>query len=165
MGILGAILIGSAWAGDTILEFGDAAQRPAGEIEIIHSESAPPRAEYTLDESCNCYRGPATLDGVSGTFMIDTGASLVVVSKTFADRAKVAPTGRTVPVVTGGGTVQGTLGKVKTISFQGVTVGDVDVVVLKDISGYDGVVGMNVLSRLEMTQRDGRITLEQPREQ
>ena len=71
-----------ARAGETILEF-DEGPQPTSDVEII-STSGVRKATVKLNEICACYKTRATINGVSGTFIVDTGASMVSVTEEFA---------------------------------------------------------------------------------
>ncbi len=95
----------------------------------------------------------ATVNGVEGNFVIDTGASLVTVSRVFAARAKtsVVKTGG-VDLQTANGTVTATLGTAESIRLGALSASTVPLVVVEKPvgDGIDGLLGMSFLSRFEI---------------
>jgi clan AA aspartic protease (TIGR02281 family) len=93
------------------------------------------------------------INGVVGNFVIDTGASLVTISRAFAARAKatVIKTGG-VDLQTANGIVTASLGTADTIRLGELTASKVPLVVVEKSvgDGIDGLLGMSFLSRFEV---------------
>lgn len=95
----------------------------------------------------------AELDGRSGEFIVDTGATYVSVSDVFARRVGIRRDGgMRITLDTAGGTRSATLVLVATLRLQGVVARQVEVAILDDdpFGGHDGVIGMNFLSRFQV---------------
>jgi aspartyl protease family protein len=95
------------------------------------------------------------VNGVRGTFVLDTGATWVSVKSDFAARAKIPPTGPTVTLATANGLTKGTLSKSDKVRLGRLEAADVPTVVQKTDAksygvGIDGLLGMSFLSRFEV---------------
>ncbi|MBN1793333.1 MAG: retroviral-like aspartic protease family protein [Candidatus Omnitrophica bacterium] len=89
-------------------------------------------------------------------FLVDTGSSSVIIPESLADEAWVDYDKKeTVTVVVGtGDTIQGYYGIAESIEVQGVTVEDVQVIVVADSDfaffHYDGILGMSFLKKVNI---------------
>lgn len=99
----------------------------------------------------------AEINGVKGTFVVDTGASFVTLSKTFAAKAQVTPL-RTasVELTTANGTVAASLATAKTVRLSTISAETVPVVIIEKApgAGVDGLLGMSFLSRFNLSITD-----------
>jgi predicted aspartyl protease len=97
---------------------------------------------------------PVTIDGKGPfPFVLDTGASATVVSRSLADKLALPKAGGTVSGMGAGGAVGFTISRIRSLaigdaSLQGleVAVGDVPA-----IGQADGILGYNFLSRFRFT--------------
>jgi aspartyl protease family protein len=104
------------------------------------------------------------VDGVFTDFLIDTGASLVVLRETDAANAgfRPMPADYTAVVSTANGKVKAAPIKLDRIEVGGITVYDVPALVLPDDILSKNLLGMAFLSRLRRYEvADGRLVLEQ----
>lgn len=95
------------------------------------------------------YWATADIDGIERRLLIDSGATLTVLSEQTAAEAGIEPVTNGFPVIlqTAGGTMTARRGTIGTLRIGNLTMRDVGVVILP--SGGDlNVIGMNVLSRL-----------------
>ena len=104
----------------------------------------------------------AEINGVAGTFLLDTGASFVTLSPSFAARAK--PTfinADRVELRTGNGKSKATLATVDAVKLSGLSAAGVPAIVMnKEFGGgVDGLLGMSFLSRFTILIEDGQMTL------
>lgn len=101
-------------------------------------------------------RVEARINDVTGTFIVDTGASFVSVKKAFADKAGIkASKGQGVRLKTANGAVDGTLTHAGSVKLRSLESKRVQVVVLHDDEedfgdGIDGLIGMSFLSRFDI---------------
>lgn len=106
----------------------------------------------------------AVVNGRKGRFLIDTGASVVVLSREFAARLGVAPAaGAAVQVATANGLATAHLVRLDAVSVQGVSASGVEAAVVDQLAGdVDGLIGLSFLARFEMAldAREGRLELE-----
>lgn len=116
-------------------------------------------------------RVPVVVNGLHGTFVLDTGASFVSLKASFAKKAKVEiePTS-TVRLHTANGIAEGKRGRAETIELKSLKAAAVPVVVEADNAatygpGIDGLLGLSFLSRFNMTinGRTVRIAVDKSR--
>jgi clan AA aspartic protease (TIGR02281 family) len=104
----------------------------------------------------------AEINSVRGTFVIDTGASFVTLSKTFAIKAQVTPM-RTasVELATANGVIAGTLATAKTVRLAAISAETVPVVIIDKApgAGVDGLLGMSFLSRFNLSITDKELVI------
>lgn len=105
----------------------------------------------------NVVRLQATVNGVTGTFILDTGASFVALRQSFARKANVAvDTSSSVQLHTANGIAQAHRGRAATIKVRSLSAKDVAVVVQSDDRGsygpgVDGLLGMTFLSHFKIS--------------
>jgi aspartyl protease family protein len=114
------------------------------------SVTANPQGHYVIDGRINEY--PVA-------FLIDTGATLVAIPQKIADKINI--NGKyPVSLSTANGEVTGFLTRVEQISFGAFTVYDVKAVIIPDRDDDTVLLGMNVLSRFNITQSKKRLILK-----
>jgi aspartyl protease family protein len=112
---------------------------------------------------------PVTINGVNATFILDTGASFVVLKDSFAKKANVdIDQGSTVQIHTANGIASAKLGRARTVQLRSLKAADVPLVVEADSSatfGADGLLGLSFLSRFDLSinGRTVRIAASKPR--
>jgi clan AA aspartic protease (TIGR02281 family) len=98
----------------------------------------------------------ATINGVPGRFVLDTGATFVALKTSFAQRAKVdIDRDSVVRLSTANGVAEAKRGRAKTIEVRSLQAKDVPIVVQADAkgiygAGVDGLLGMSFLSRFHV---------------
>lgn len=92
----------------------------------------------------------ATVDGVEGTFVVDTGASFVTLGRAFAVRVGVRSTGPRVLLATASGQVTGTSAGGLGAGPGRDGLGRVVVVVDELPAGLDGLLGLSWLARFDL---------------
>jgi aspartyl protease family protein len=96
------------------------------------------------------------VNGVRGTFIVDTGASFVTIKKSFAERADLKISeGQKIRLNTANGAVDGYLTRAKTVKLRSLESRRVQVVIQSDDEddfgdGVDGLIGMSFLSRFDV---------------
>lgn len=103
------------------------------------------------------------INGIEGTFIVDTGASFVALSQRFADKAKPhLLSTEAVEMQTANGTTQAMLATVDSVKLAGLSASSVSaVVVSKGLGdGIDGLLGMSFLSRFTVMMQDRDIQLK-----
>ncbi|MGJ5177357.1 TIGR02281 family clan AA aspartic protease [Bradyrhizobium oligotrophicum] len=105
----------------------------------------------------------AQINGVTGTFIVDTGASFVTLTRSFADRAKPQMF-KTDPVEmqTANGTTSATLATVDRVKLASVSASSVPAVIAEKSlgDGVDGLLGMSFLSCFTVVIEDREIQLK-----
>jgi aspartyl protease family protein len=110
------------------------------------------------------FRVDARVDGRHIDFLVDTGASLVIVSETDAAAIGIRPMLRdyTAVVSTANGKIKAAPTKLDRIEIGDITVFDVPALVLPDEALAQNLLGVAFLSRLRRYEyADGRMLLEQ----
>jgi clan AA aspartic protease (TIGR02281 family) len=101
--------------------------------------------------SATVIRTTALVNGQHGTFVIDTGASLTVLGRAFAEKAGVSPSPATLRMQTGNGVITARLGMLERIQVQGVKADRIPIAIVDDMGGTDdGVLGLSFLTRFSM---------------
>jgi aspartyl protease family protein len=110
------------------------------------------------------FRADARVNGRHIDFMVDTGASLVILRETDAANAGLHPMPRdyTATVSTANGKIKAAPAKLERIEVGDITVFDVPALVLPDDVLSQNLLGVSFLSRLRRYEyADGRMVLEQ----
>jgi clan AA aspartic protease (TIGR02281 family) len=105
----------------------------------------------------------AEINGVAGTFIVDTGASFVSLTREFAK--KVAPrmlTTEAVEMQTANGVTSANLATVETVKLPGLSASGVPAIIASKSlgDGVDGLLGMSFLSRFTVVIGDSEIQLK-----
>jgi aspartyl protease family protein len=110
------------------------------------------------------FRVDARVDGRHIAFMVDTGASLVILRETDAANVGLHPMPRdyTAVIATANGKIKAAPAKIDRIEVGDITVFDVPALVLPDEALSQNLLGVSFLSRLRRYEyADGRMLLEQ----
>jgi aspartyl protease family protein len=106
----------------------------------------------------------ARVEGRYIDFLVDTGASLVVLRESSAAQAGIRPQPHdyTATAVTANGKIKAAPAKIDRIEVGGITVYDVPAIVLPDEALAKNLLGVSFLSRLKRYEyANGRLVLEQ----
>ncbi len=106
------------------------------------------------------FHWPGHVNGVAVDFLIDTGATSTTLPKALADKAGLALEG-SVRGSTANGVVEGRLARADITLQGGVRAERMRVTVLPRLESP--LLGMDVISKLKLSQSDGVLTLEAPR--
>lgn len=127
------------------------------------ASTAPRKETFPLQGQRNVVTVKAQINGVSGLFILDTGASYVSVRAAFAGRAKIPDSGASeITLVTANGQIKARLAKADKVSLGKLEAGNVPVAIqnVDDKSygpGIDGLLGMSFLSRFDVQMAGGVI--------
>lgn len=103
------------------------------------------------------------INGVKGTFIIDTGASYVTITSAFAKRAKISTAGANeITLATANGPAKALLTRTDAVALGKLRAGSVPVAVQELNSygrGIDGLLGLSFLSRFEVQLAGGFIEI------
>jgi len=121
------------------------------------------KERYVLSGQKNVVTVKAEINGVRGTFILDSGASHTTVRSAFADRAKIPWTDASEVVLrTANGLAKGRLTNAQKVMLGKLEATHVPVIVQK-IDGYganvDGLLGMSFLSRFDVQLAGGYIEI------
>ncbi len=103
----------------------------------------------------------ASVNGVPGNFMIDTGATLTAISAPMAEQAGLTPRRGGIPIMLGtaNGTVQAHVATIDSLELGNIRATGTDAAVAESFGDFN-VIGMNVLARLdEWRVKDGTLIL------
>jgi aspartyl protease family protein len=106
----------------------------------------------------------ARIDGARLGFMVDTGASQVVLRESDAAEAGIRPLPAdfTTTVSTANGKIKAAAAKIDRIDVNGISVYEVPALVLPDAALAQNLLGVSFLSKLKRYEyADGRLVLEQ----
>ena len=110
------------------------------------------------------YQAEARIDGRQIDFIVDTGASLVILRESDAARIGIRPmrSDYTATVSTANGKIKAAPARLERVEVGGITVFDVRALVLPDEALWKNLLGMSFLSRLKRYEvANGRMVLEQ----
>jgi len=122
-------------------------------------ESPGSRAEevFRFPPQKNVVRLPVTVNGVRGTFILDTGATFVSMNQMFAQKAKVQiDQDSKVRLHTANGMADAKRGRATIVQLRSLQAKDVAVIVQDNVrglfgNGVDGLLGMSFLSRFKVS--------------
>ncbi len=124
------------------------------------------KERYPLRGATRVVLAKGEINGVRGTFIIDTGASYVSVRAAFAERAKISTAGaRDITLSTANGRAKGKLTQADAVGLGRLKASHVPVVV-QDVDeksygqGVDGLLGMSFLSRFEVQMSGGYVEIK-----
>jgi aspartyl protease family protein len=106
----------------------------------------------------------ARVDGRRMDFLVDTGATVIAIPEREAARLGIHPARRdyTAQIRTANGTLYGAPTRLGMVEVGGLTVRDVEAVIMPDGALGQNLLGMSFLSRLRRFEfTDGRLVLEQ----
>ncbi len=134
-------------------------QRQSTAVETRLAKLAEAKCEMTTGEGsavfrapvgATAFRGQVKVNGkATGSFIIDTGASSVVLSQSFADKLGLGGSLRQVRVRTAGGVKMAKLISLDAVEAQGAKSKRVEAVIIDDF-GEDGLLGLSFLTRFEV---------------
>lgn len=110
------------------------------------------KAKIQVSKNGNAIKSKVTINGkYIGNFIVDTGASFVVLSKGFADRMKLSYLGWPKMISqTANGITEGHHGFIDAVSVQGVEAKHIEAFVVDGIGTIDGLLGLSFLSRFKI---------------
>lgn len=130
-----------------------------GSAHIPFSPGAGILTNATLSSAAPGAEGAA--EPVTGRFIVDTGASTVVVTQALADRLGLQVTGEPILLETASSQVTGRMAMLGTVKVQGLIARRVPTVVLPTLpDGVDGLLGLSFLSRFDLMQTSNALDLK-----
>lgn len=106
------------------------------------------------------FHWPGRVNGVAVNFMVDTGATRTALPRALAREAGLVSDG-SIRSSTAGGEVEGQLARADVVLQGGVAAERLRVAVLPQLDAP--LLGMDIISKLRLSQADGVLTLEVPR--
>jgi aspartyl protease family protein len=138
-----------------------AAVQPAAPLE---KAPAGPHTMVISSDRAGHFQVDARIDGRSIDFLVDTGASLVILRESAANQVQIfpRPADYTARVSTANGTIKAAPATLSRIQVGDITVFDVPALVLPDEALGQNLLGVSFLSRLKRYEyTNGRMVLEQ----
>ena len=138
----------------------------AAAVQSAYEPRQPTTSGRSLMESDSHghFKVEARIDGRHIDFMVDTGASLVIMRESDAAQIGIRPrpSDYTATVSTANGKIKAAPAKLDRIEIGGITVYDVPALVLPDEALGQNLLGVSFLSRLKRYEyANGRMVLEQ----
>ncbi|MBX7099340.1 MAG: TIGR02281 family clan AA aspartic protease [Myxococcaceae bacterium] len=135
-----------------------------GKVDEAHCEAttAEGGAVFTLPKGGSAITARVKVNGKAlGTFIVDTGATSVVLSKAFAAKAGVDGPSRTVKIRTAAGIREGQLTTLALVEAQGTKARNVEAVISDGLTD-DGLLGLSYLTRFDVffDSRSNTLTLK-----
>jgi aspartyl protease family protein len=147
---------------------GHAAAPPAAAVQTVAAApttySGGPRTVVIQRDARGHFTVDGVVDGRRIAFMVDTGASVIALTKRDAARLGYHPAMRDYvgQVQTANGVVQVARVKLDMVEVGGVIVHNVDAIVAPDEALNENLLGLSFLSRLRRFEyREGRLVLEE----
>ncbi len=127
-------------------------------------EAADGRSQVVLDRnSQGHYVASGRINGMSVTFLLDTGATDVAIPEDLAKRLRLERMGGGISQ-TANGPVAVWQTVLDDVTLGAISLNDVRAAILPSMNGTDKVLlGMSFLKQLEFSQRDGQLTLQASR--
>jgi aspartyl protease family protein len=132
------------------------------------SAPAPSASSYSRTVTLNGdryghFQADVRVDGRSVEFLVDTGASTVALNEKSAAKLGIYPSARdyTVRTQTANGIGKAARVRLNRVELNGITVHDVEALVMPDDALSINLLGMSFLSRVKWTHDRGRLVLEQ----
>lgn len=147
-----------------------ALMHPTAQVATTRSAPAPRepvasgRSLVINGDRLGHFKTEARVEGRFVDFLVDTGASVVVLRETDAARVGIRPSSRdyTALISTANGKIKAAPAKLDRIELGGITVFDVPALVLPDEALGENLLGTSFLSRLKRYEyANGRLVLEQ----
>ena len=118
--------------------------------------------EVVLDRNrAGHYVAPGFINGHEVTFLLDTGATNISVPAVIAEDAGLEQ-GRPAMVGTANGVITVYQTRLDTVQLGGITLSDISANINPHMPDEIVLLGMSFMKHLEMTQRDGTLTLKIP---
>jgi aspartyl protease family protein len=165
--VMAAVSIGVARYSDHAKSGGTNAMAMAAK-SAPKSEPAPAvssnyRTVTLNSDSHGHFQTEARVEGRSIDFLVDTGASSIALRESSAARLGIHPSARdySIKTLTANGVGKAARVQLARIEVGGITVRDVDAIVVPDESLSTNLLGMTFLSRVKWSHDRGRLVLEQ----
>ena len=164
------VRLGQTWNGITVLTV----EKTRATIEVEGKQRVLALGQHHRSAAANDGRQTATLaadarghffadatvNGQPMRFVVDTGASVVVLMAADATRMGIDwRKGRPAPMQTANGATVGYLVKLQSVRVGGIEMQNVDGVVIEQGLGSFGLLGMSFLNRLEMRREGEKMEL------
>jgi aspartyl protease family protein len=133
------------------------------QVIVLSPSSSSGRTVTLREDGRGHYQTEARVDGVKVNFLVDTGATAVMLSPATATKLgiRLARSDYTAKVITGNGEVSAAVVQLNKIELGEITVRDVRALVFSDDKTAIDLLGMTFLSRVRWTHDRGQLIIEQ----
>lgn len=142
--------------------------RPSADLGRAEKPSAQlvtgPRSMTLASDRSGHFRVDASVNGGAVNFVVDSGASQVVLRESDAFRVGIRPTPNdyTANVTTANGDIKAARARLNRVTIGDISINDVNALVLPDKALSQNLLGVSFLSRLKRYEyANGRMVLEQ----
>jgi aspartyl protease family protein len=164
--IIAAILVG---LGTFMAQLADrltptAASATTARVAVVETVATGLRSLNIPRDQRGHFRTEGRIDGQRVGFMVDTGASMVALNESSAARFGLRPSRAeyTAKVTTANGTIKGAPARLAMVELGGLTVRDVEAMVLPDEALSENLLGLSFLAKLKRFEySNGQMVLEQ----
>ena len=146
----------------TISVDGERRELKVGAAAVRSNYTNTRKVERISRNALGMYETNGTINQRSANLLVDTGATYVSLSAAHANRLAIdyKSTGRLVRVSTANGIVPAYFIKLGTVSIGGITVEQVEAVVMTGAGMPEILLGMSFLNRVDISYKNGVMTLE-----
>jgi aspartyl protease family protein len=161
--VMAAAGLGVARYSDHAKPGGTKAMAMAAKSEPAPAVSSNYRTVTLNSDSHGHFQTEARVEGRSMDFLVDTGASSIALRESSAAKLGIHPSARdySIQTQTANGVGRAARVQLARIEVGGITVRDVDAIVVPDESLSTNLLGMTFLSRVKWSHDRGRLVLEQ----
>lgn len=106
------------------------------------------------------YVANGTINSQEITFLLDTGASDIAVSESFADKTGLIK-GYPITVKTANGNVKAYRTRLESVAIGDIVLYDLNATILSNMQGEQALLGMNFLKHFEIIQKGNTLTIKQ----
>jgi len=142
------------------------AGKPQPQATAMAASPVPPATlsrSVSLQSKGRHFQADARVNGQPIDFIVDTGASLIALRQSDAARAgiRVSPSDFTLRTQTANGVGRAARVQINRIDINGISLRDVDAMVMPDQALGVNLLGMSFLSRVKFAYDRGRMVIEQ----
>jgi aspartyl protease family protein len=161
--VMAAVGIGVSRYADHAKSPGTNAMAMATKPEPAPAVSSNYRTVTLRGDSRGHFEADVRIDGRSIDFLVDTGASSIALRETDAAKLGIHPSARdyNIKMMTANGVGKAARVTLNRVELGGITVRDVEALVVPDESLSMNLLGMTFLSRVKWSHDRGRLVLEQ----
>jgi aspartyl protease family protein len=140
-----------------------AAKKPASPAPASSNSNNNYRTVTLVSDRRGYFQTDAQIDGRRIEFLVDTGAQSVALRESDAAQLGIHPSARdyNIRTQTANGVGRAARARLNRVELKGITIYDVEAIVVPDEQLNTNLLGMTFLSRVKWTHEHGRLVLEQ----
>lgn len=150
-------------SGDGVNAMAMATKKPTSPPPASSSNDNNYRTVTLVSDRRGYFQTDVQIDGRSIEFLVDTGAQSVALRESAAARLGIHPSARdyNIRMQTANGVGKAARTRLNRVELKGITIYDVEAIVVPDEQLSTNLLGMTFLSRVKWTHEHGRLVLEQ----